>query len=76
MREHPLMASPLAAFVPPHQDPDVDFAKKPYDADETWPSEFGSSGRVGWKRFTTGQDGWTEISYPDIRYVFYTVRMS
>jgi hypothetical protein len=69
MREHPMMGSPLAAFLPrtEYQDPDVDFARRPYDPDETWPSELSFGGRVGWSRFTTEETGWVEISYPHIR---------
>ena len=65
------MASPYHAFPPkvPGTDPDVDFARRKYDEKETWPSELAFGGRVGWNRFEMGQDGWTEISYPDIRYV-------
>ena len=69
MREHPFMCTPLAAFEPETYpaDPDVDFAKRPYDEDETWPSELGNGGRVGWRRFEIGEDGWLEISYPEVR---------
>ena len=69
MREHPITASPLAAFLPLDSDPDLDFARRRYDESETWPSELGFGGRVGWRRFETGEDGWTEVSYPEIRWV-------
>lgn len=64
-----MIGSPLAAFLPrsEYQDPDVDFARRPYDPDETWPSELGFGGRVGWRRFITGDSGWVEIAYPHIR---------
>ncbi|WVQ99381.1 hypothetical protein IAU59_006514 [Kwoniella sp. CBS 9459] len=68
MREHPMMGSPLAAFVRPDEDPDRIFASREYDESETWPSELGDGGRVGWKKLTTGADGFTEISYPKIRW--------
>lgn len=69
MREHPFIATPLHAFPRTTfpDDPDVDFARRPYDSQETWASELAVGGRVGWKKFKTGQDGWTEIYYPDIR---------
>lgn len=66
MREHPLTASPLHAFVPRGVDPDVDFAKRPYDRTENWPSELGDDGRVGWNTFAQNQEGWLDISYPHI----------
>ncbi|WVW83889.1 hypothetical protein I302_105911 [Kwoniella bestiolae CBS 10118] len=68
MREHPLTGSPLSAFLDPSIHPDVDFALRPYKDDETWPSEIGNAGRVGWKKFKEGDDGWIEISYPEINW--------
>jgi len=69
MRENPLTASPLHAFagrtVP--QDADVDFARRPYDESETWPSTYGFGGRVGWKTFEAKEDGDITVSYPEIR---------
>jgi hypothetical protein len=68
MREHPLTSSPLAAFPRnPDIDPDIDFALRPFSKDETFPSALGKGGRVGWSTFRTDRDGWTSISYPDIR---------
>ena len=67
MREHPLSNSPLAAFLPTGTDPDIDFALRTYDEAETWPSQLGFGGRVGWKTFETSEDGWIAVSYPDIR---------
>ena len=61
------MASPLAAFLPTDADPDLEFARRPYDESETWPSEVATGGRVGWSKFTTDRDGWVEISYPDVQ---------
>nr|XP_019010945.1 uncharacterized protein I206_04250 [Kwoniella pini CBS 10737]OCF49726.1 hypothetical protein I206_04250 [Kwoniella pini CBS 10737] len=68
MREHPLINSPLSAFLDPPIDPDMDFAFRPYDEEETWPSEIGKGGKVGWKKFKVGNDGTLEISYPEIRW--------
>ncbi|WWD17332.1 hypothetical protein CI109_101772 [Kwoniella shandongensis] len=68
MREHPLTGSPLAAFSDPSHDPDVAFARLSYDKKATWPSELAFGGRVGWKKFETGSDGWLEVSYPDVRW--------
>ncbi|KAK8864370.1 hypothetical protein IAR55_001618 [Kwoniella newhampshirensis] len=65
MREHPLTASPLAAFFDTSVDPDVAFARLPCDVQTTWPSELGYEGRIGWTKFETGSDGWLEVSYPD-----------
>lgn len=63
------MASPLAAFLSPKCDPDLDFARRPYDESETWPSELVFGGEIGWTTFETGPDGWTEILYPDMMQV-------
>ncbi|OCF36867.1 hypothetical protein I316_01464 [Kwoniella heveanensis BCC8398] len=68
MREHPLMGSPLAPFVDLNEDPDRNFAQRPYDESETWPSELGQGGKVRWKRFPVGADGFTNVVYPDIRW--------
>ncbi|WVF71435.1 hypothetical protein IAT40_006239 [Kwoniella sp. CBS 6097] len=68
MREHPLMGSPLAAFIDPSKDPDRNFAHRTYDESETWPSALGRSGRVGWEKFAVGEEGFVDISYPDIRW--------
>jgi hypothetical protein len=69
MREHPFVASPLSAFTTSvfPADTDVDFARRLRNEAETWPSELGFGGRIGWKRFHTGRDGWVEVSYPDVR---------
>ena len=66
MREHPLTGSPIDAF--PHSaslDPDIDFATRPYDEKETFPSAMGPGGRVGWSRFSSS-DGRVKVSYPNI----------
>ncbi|ORY33999.1 hypothetical protein BCR39DRAFT_518090 [Naematelia encephala] len=68
MREHPFTGSPLAAFLDPSADPDVDFARRKYDQNETWPSELTFGGRAGWEVFETGENGWTEISYPKLNW--------
>ncbi|WRT66336.1 uncharacterized protein IL334_003291 [Kwoniella shivajii] len=68
MREHPIIASPLAAYLDPSTDPDIDFAFRPYNESETWPSEIGNGGKVGWKTFDLKDDGWLEVSYPEIRW--------
>ncbi|OCF74661.1 hypothetical protein I204_05041 [Kwoniella mangroviensis CBS 8886] len=68
MREHPLTGSSISAFLDPSIDPDLDFASRPYEDDESWPSELGNGGRVGWKEFQTGNDGWLDISYPEINW--------
>lgn len=68
MREHPLTASPLHAFVEYGVDADRAFAASKYDETATWPSELAQGGRVGWDRFKRGADGWVEVSYPDIKY--------
>nr|XP_018263092.1 uncharacterized protein I303_04583 [Kwoniella dejecticola CBS 10117]OBR85250.1 hypothetical protein I303_04583 [Kwoniella dejecticola CBS 10117] len=68
MREHPFTHSPLSAFLDPSLDPDINFAQRPYDDSETWPSEICDGGRVGWRRFEVGEDGWLEVSYPEIRW--------
>jgi hypothetical protein len=69
MREHSLMYTPSHAFPPekPERDIDVDLALRPYDAEDTWPSELAIGGRVGWSTFHTAGDGWVEICYPDIQ---------
>lgn len=64
MREHPLTASPLSAF--PHDrslDPDVDFARRPYDPSQMFPSSLGIGGRVGWSRFRAIDNGHIRIKY-------------
>ncbi|KAK4687850.1 hypothetical protein P7C73_g2265, partial [Tremellales sp. Uapishka_1] len=65
MREHPLLSSPLSAFS---SSPEVDFATRRYNEGETWPSELGFGGRVGWKTFNTNEDGCIEVSYPEINW--------
>lgn len=67
MREHPLTASPLHAFATGGRDPDLDFAFRWDEEKDSWPSELSDGGRVGWTKFHTGEDGWTEVAYPDIR---------
>ena len=64
------MASPLAAYLSQHpgDDDDLAFARLPYDESQSWPSELGSGGRVGWKTFEVDEEGWLNISYPDIEY--------
>jgi len=69
MREHPLTASPLHAFVPSNEDADVAFAKAVYDENFTWPSELADGGRVGWKRFKEDANGWVNVRYPEIKSV-------
>jgi hypothetical protein len=65
-----MTGSPLAAFpLDPKLDPDVDFARRPFSTQETFPSVIGSGGRVGWSKFRTDRDDWVSISYPDIKYV-------
>lgn len=67
MREHPLIASPLSGYTSdPTLDPDVDFSRRPYDTQEAFPSDLGPGGIVRWEKFSTGEDGWVEISYPEI----------
>lgn len=70
-REHPLISSSAYAFlVNGTSDPDVAFARLPYDASEagtTWPSALGRDGRVGWDAFETQEDGYVEVKYPKIR---------
>lgn len=71
MREHPLSGSPLDAFpYDPSLDPDVDSARRPYNPTETFPSYLGFGGTVSWSKFTSNasEDGWVEISYPQIRW--------
>jgi hypothetical protein len=66
MREHPLTGSPIDAFLyDTSADPDVDFATRPYDEKETFPSAIGLGGRVGWSRFTSSE-GRVKVSYPSI----------
>jgi hypothetical protein len=65
-----MTGSPLVAFpLDPKLDPDVDFARRPFSTQETFPSVIGSGGRVGWSKFRTDRDDWVSISYPDIKYV-------
>jgi hypothetical protein len=63
------MATPLHAYPPriPNADPDVDLALRPYDTTDTWPGELATGGSVGWTRFNTGEDGWVEVKYPNIK---------
>ncbi|WWC89334.1 uncharacterized protein L201_004255 [Kwoniella dendrophila CBS 6074] len=68
MREHPLVGSPISAYLDSSIDPDVDFALRPFNEKETWPSEIGNKGKVGWQKFVTGKDGWLDISYPEIKW--------
>lgn len=65
-RELPFQGSPLAAYSTPSVDPDIEFAHRPYNPEETWPSELGNGGRVSWSRFEAKGD-WLEISYPGIK---------
>lgn len=68
MREHPLTGCPLSAWPSDSDvDPDVDFATRPYNAEETFPSAMGNKGRVGWSRVEAGHDGHVRISYPNIK---------
>lgn len=60
------MASPLSAFPFPG-DADVDFALRPYDEARSWPSELPTGGRAGWTRFDVNEDGWLEVSYPEVK---------
>lgn len=66
------MSSPLAAF--PSTASDQNFAHLPLDSTETWPSQLASGGQVGWKVFATAQDGWVEVTYPEIKWVELHVR--
>ncbi|WVR07026.1 hypothetical protein IAU60_004065 [Kwoniella sp. DSM 27419] len=68
MREHPLMASPLSGFLDPTKDSDADFAFRPLVEDESWPSELGDGGRVGWKTFQMSPQGDLKVSYREIRW--------
>lgn len=62
------MASPLSALTFPG-DPDLDFALRPYDETNSWPSELPTGGRVGWKLFEATDDEWLEVSYPEVKWV-------
>lgn len=65
MREHPMMASPLHAFPSKTGNPDmdVDFALRPYNEKDLWPSELAEGGHVGWSKFDTAYDGWVQVSF-------------
>jgi hypothetical protein len=70
MREHPFTASPIDNSPNnPSLDPDADFALRPYDIKETFPSALAPGGRVGWSRFSADKEGYLKVSYPGIKYV-------
>ncbi|BEI80034.1 hypothetical protein CcaverHIS002_0105630 [Cutaneotrichosporon cavernicola] len=71
MREHPLTASPLAAFgrfsdTAAYTDPELAFAHATYGEGD-WPSELPTGGRAGWATFDD-KDGEVEVAYPDVRW--------
>ncbi|RXK38309.1 hypothetical protein M231_04482 [Tremella mesenterica] len=69
MREHPFAYSPLSASIgDDDDDADIAFARLPYDFHQTWPSEMGVGGRVGWTEFQSDSQGWVAVKYPHIEW--------
>ncbi|WVQ72559.1 hypothetical protein IAR50_002116 [Cryptococcus sp. DSM 104548] len=68
-REYPLIGSPLAAFTDSLAvDPDVEFALRPVNEGDKWPSELCTGGTASWSHFKEGKDGWVDVKYPGVNW--------
>ncbi|ODO08851.1 hypothetical protein L198_00585 [Cryptococcus wingfieldii CBS 7118] len=69
-REYPLIGSPLAAFTESLAvDPDIEFALRPANAADRWPSELCTGGTTSWSQFKEEADGWVDVKYPEVNWV-------
>ncbi|ORX36656.1 hypothetical protein BD324DRAFT_626687 [Kockovaella imperatae] len=72
MREHTIFGSPLHAFPPSSgEDVDIDFARRPFNTSDTWPSELAVGGHVEWSTFEMEEDGKLDIAFHGINWKQY-----